>query len=444
MTVNIDDALQSFKGLMESSLSVLAEGGVDPAEFQGFESGLFDALGDLGRVIEAKALECADVTATSIDDDGRPAYFKYRGPQQYETFLGKVSVERNVFQANGDTTVCPLERNAGILHHHLTPLAAEHIAYSTSYMVPSEVHEFCQRWQFLKPCETTIKNVAADVGELAEVLQETYEEIIREEEPAVPPGTQLVVFSRDGTMVNIRDDGWRQVEVGTIAFYDKAGNRLHTRYLAQMLDEGTARFVERFDREVENVHLNLPKDARVVCIADGARSNWTYFQGHPLLEHAYHVADYWHATEHLRSAADALFSEKAESDRWFKKYKGILELSLDGADRVVASIKYYRGKLNSRSKARRKIATQELTYFTRNGKRMTYALCRVGGLPIGSGVMEAGCKTVVGNRLKRSGMRWSREGGQHILNLRTLVLSRRWNYFWSAHMEVIDATKIAA
>ena len=58
--------------------------------------------------------------------------------------------------------------------------------------------------------------------------------------------------------------------------------------------------------------------------------------------------------------------------------------------------------------------------------------------------MEAACKTVVGNRLKRAGMRWSRDGGQQILNLRTLVLSRRWDYFWSAHMKVVGATKIPA
>ncbi len=64
--------------------------------------------------------------------------------------------------------------------------------------------------------------------------------------------------------------------------------------------------------------------------------------------------------------------------------------------------------------------------------------------PIGSGVMEAGCKTVVGNRLQRAGMRWSRDGGQQILNLRTTVLSRRWDHFWSAHMDVAGATKIRA
>ena len=56
---------------------------------------------------------------------------------------------------------------------------------------------------------------------------------------------------------------------------------------------------------------------------------------------------------------------------------------------------------------------------------MDYAEYRRQNLPIGSGVVEAACKTVVGHRLKRSGMRWSLEGGQSILNLRTIALSRR-------------------
>ena len=447
MTVSIDEALQVFKGQVESQLSAFDEDGVDAGAFRQFELGLFESLRELGRATVSTALECADFPRTAIvDDDGRRAYFKYRRPQSYETFLGKVTVERNVFQANGERTICPLERNAGILHHRLTPLAAEFVSYSTSHMVPSELAEFCRRWQFLRPCETTIKNVASDVGEIAEILQETYEETIRYDEPALPEGTRLVVFSRDGTMVHVRGDGWRQVEVGTVAFYDEAGSRLGTRYLAQMPHdgEGPERFLARFDREVEHIHQNLPRDARVVCIADGALAIWKYFENHPFLKNAFHIADFWHATEHLQKAADALFSDKEKRKRWVEKSRKKLELSLNGVEKLIASIKYYRDKLGARSVKRRQAVGEALRYFRRNRVRMRYALCRVAGLPIGSGVMEAGCKTVVGNRLKRAGMRWSREGGQQILNLRTLVLSQRWDYFWSAHMKVIGATKIPA
>lgn len=444
MANSIDQALKDFKSQIESELGKLEHGGVDPAAFKAFECRLFDSLRELGRAGVAEALARADVESDVVVAGGRRAYFKYRGPQAYETFLGKVIVERNVFQANGDRSVCPLERNAGIMHHHLTPMAAEFVAYSTSHMVPSELAEFCKRWQFLRPCSTTIKKAASNIGELAEVLQETYEPAIREKEPPVPEGTRLVQFSRDGTMVHVRGEGWKQVEVGTVAFYDDDGNRLGTRYLAQMPDDGEGGFVTKFDREVEHIYENLPSDTRVVCIADGALSYWKYFEEHPRLGAAYHIADFWHATEHLQKAADALFADVDERALWVKKYKEKFELSLGGVDSLIGSIKYYRTKLSKRSTQKHEEVRKALRYFTRNRAKMEYAVCRAAGLPIGSGVMEAGCKTVVGNRLKRAGMRWSREGGQQILNLRTLVLSRRWDHFWSAHMDVVGATKIPA
>ena len=444
MAASIDQALREFKRQIETELQKLEGDDVDPATFKTFESRLFDSLGELGRAGVAAALAHADVNSNVVDDGGQRAYFKYRGPQEYETFLGKVTVERNVFQANGQRTVCPLERNAGILHHHLTPMAAEFVAYSTSHMVPSELAEFCRRWQFLRPCSTTIKKAAAGVGGLAEILQVSYERKIRAQEASVPEGTRLVQFSRDGTMVHVRGEGWKQVEVGTVAFYDDGGNRLGTRNLAQMPDDGEGGFVAKFDREVEQIHENLPSDIRVVCIADGALSYWKYFEDHPRLAEAFHIADFWHAAEHLQRAADALFCDEDERTRWVKKYRTKLELSMGGVDSLIASIRYYRTKLSPRSTARREDVRKALRYFMRNREKMAYAVCRAAGLPIGSGVMEAGCKTVVGNRLERAGMRWSREGAQLILNLRTLVLSRRWDYFWSAHMEFVGATKIPA
>jgi hypothetical protein len=59
-----------------------------------------------------------------------------------------------------------------------TPPAAEFVAYSTALMVPGEIEKFCQKWQYLQPCETVIKQVSAEIGEMAEVLQEDYEEEI--------------------------------------------------------------------------------------------------------------------------------------------------------------------------------------------------------------------------------------------------------------------------
>lgn len=73
---------------------------------------------------------------------------------------------------------------------------------------------------------------------------------------------------------------------------------------------------------------------------------------------------------------------------------------------------------------------QAIGYFTGNRERMRYATFRQQGLFVGSGVIEAGCKTIVGHRLKQSGMRWSLRGANAIIALRCAQLSGRWEEFW--------------
>ena len=73
-------------------------------------------------------------------------------------------------------------------------------------------------------------------------------------------------------------------------------------------------------------------------------------------------------------------------------------------------------------------------YFRNNRDKMDYARYHAAGLILSSGPVEAAAKTLVGHRLKRSGMRWTRQGGQQILNLRAQVQSNRWEAFWNWYL----------
>ena len=85
-----------------------------------------------------------------------------------------------------------------------------------------------------------------------------------------------------------------------------------------------------------------------------------------------------------------------------------------------------------RSGKRRRLALREIGFFTKNAKRMRYASFRNQGLFVGSGVVEAGCKSVVGGRLKKPGMFWSRRGAQAVLQTRCSLLSGRYDSDWEA------------
>jgi len=75
---------------------------------------------------------------------------------------------------------------------------------------------------------------------------------------------------------------------------------------------------------------------------------------------------------------------------------------------------------------------REINYFDKNKERMRYAEFREQGLFVGSGVLEAGCRTVIGQRLKQSGMHWSVKGANEIIALRCCLLSNRWEDYWES------------
>jgi len=80
--------------------------------------------------------------------------------------------------------------------------------------------------------------------------------------------------------------------------------------------------------------------------------------------------------------------------------------------------------------AARDILSNAIMYFCKHRERMRYTTSIANGLPIGSGPVEAAAKNIVQARLKRSGMRWSRDGGQHVLDLRCDLKSNSWQVIW--------------
>ena len=178
----------------------------------------------------------------------------------------------------------------------------------------------------------------------------------------------------------------------------------------------------------------------VVVICDGKPAIWKRAKQAACYKGATFILDYFHAVEHLSAAAEAIFGKKSEKGmRWYSRYRTRLKESADGVEATLRSLRRYELKAK-RGSERRKIINQTIGYFTRNKERMRYFEFLSRGLPIGSGPVEAGCKTVVGARLKRSGMRWSITGGQQVLNMRVQHLSKTWKPFWDVYM----ADRVAA
>jgi hypothetical protein len=159
----------------------------------------------------------------------------------------------------------------------------------------------------------------------------------------------------------------------------------------------------------------------VIFIGDGAA--WVWELARVNFSGAVLILDFYHALQHVHGLVDALWGkESAEGKKRFKGWKRWLL-----KDKAAEVIKQARAQMVRALDTER--AGKEIAYLENNLERMAYGTFRKRGYFIGSGVVEAGCKNVIGKRMKNSGMFWSEEGGQGILDLRCLLLSDRLDAF---------------
>jgi hypothetical protein len=181
----------------------------------------------------------------------------------------------------------------------------------------------------------------------------------------------------------------------------------------------------------EAIRRGMASAGEVVVLIDGARGLENL--GNLNFKDAVQIVDFYHAVEHAGDVLDALIGKdhpdyKKRQSRWAKR---LLK------DKVQILINETRKECAGKPQAAR--VEEELGYFVRNVKRMQYATFRAKGYFIGSGVVEAGCKTVIGARCKQSGMFWSESGAENILALRCIHSSRRLEDFWKYRLNQIAA-----
>jgi len=171
----------------------------------------------------------------------------------------------------------------------------------------------------------------------------------------------------------------------------------------------------------EALRRGLEQARTVVVLTDGARYNHTITQTH--FPQAVHIVDLFHAYEHLTTLAQLRWGPEAKAP---KAWRDLLEAGDIG--RLVRKV----GKQLPVSAQCKKSMRKQLCYFENNTPQMRYAEYREKKFFVGSGVVEAGCRTAIGERLKQSGMRWSVSGANAIIALRCCILSGRFEDFWAS------------
>ncbi|MCC7370811.1 MAG: ISKra4 family transposase [Chloroflexi bacterium] len=248
----------------------------------------------------------------------------------------------------------------------------------------------------------------------------------REAAGRLDPAPGLLVLEADGAMIQFTD-GWHEVKVGMVAGWD--GDRLvapsdvaaretAAEFGPRLATEAARRGaleVERWEGSVTRRSLAVLRPALI--LADGAA--WIWNLADEYVDQRIEVSDFYHAAEHLAAVATACCPDPAAATVWLDARKG--ELLTQGPLPVLDAFDRLKPATPQAAEVRR----VERASFASRVDRMAYPALRLDGLPIGSGAIESAANHVVQRRMKRSGMRWSKVGGDAILALRARHRSRR-------------------
>jgi len=463
----IEAAMDAFKENLTVFCEEQAEGALSMESAHAIAQGIQEALAATGRAAFRAYLESKETKEDLVAVGGETFRFKYRSEKHFETLWGLMGTTRRVFQNASDTkTHVPVDAAWGMADQFMTIEVREAVAFSCAHVTPEETHALLKKSALFHPHPTQIKRCVEAIGAQVAVAPLALDARIRAQE-SVPEDARVLAASLDGTNVLLNEPAeqggkrgrpaerpgigegqasstaYRNAMVGSITFYgtvpegQKTPQRLASRYTSHMPEDHAVTFKTKFEAELADAERKVPPDAIKVLLCDGARAIWNYAEHNERFNDYEKLIDYCHTLEHLSLAAEALFGKGSnEATAWYDKYrKKLLEEDL-GARSVLHSMDYYE-QVGALSKSRREALAAQRTFFRRNQARMTYANFRRRGLPIGSGPVEAACKTLVKTRLCRSGMRWSRIGGQRILDLRTYVKSNRWDAFWNEYKKLL-------
>ena len=409
-------------------------------DLEAFEMGLRESVHRLGAVVVEKLLEAEGGgyrgTQVGCGCGGGARFMGYRA-KALMTVLGSVSLSRAYYWCRhcGEGQI-PLDQQLDVVGTGLSP-GSRRLAARVGAKEPyREAAEDLKELAGVQIGAKAVERISKEVGVQMEALRE-------QEEAAIWQGSYLSVsepvsrlyVEMDGTgipVVGAETEGragrrpqtpakTREVKIGCVftqSGLDSQGRPQRdsesTSYVAAI--EGTEAFGRRLYAEAFKRGVQEAQEA--VVLGDGAAWIWNLAGEH--FPQATQIVDLYHAREHLYELRDLVPPEQLQD--WLQRFEeGEIE-------EILTSLGAQKFSVAEDAELLR----QQIVYFENNAERMDYARLRSRGLFVGSGVVEAACRTVIAQRLKRSGMFWSLPGANQVLALRTNLKSGHWENFWES------------
>ena len=419
-----------------------------PTTMMAFERELHTLLREVGRRIMAWLLNQLE---PQLDQDA-PAVVTYdqrlyrrrrQYPRSVATLFGTTQLRRRLYEPlkRPGRSIHPLEMALGLEAGLATPAMAEQIGRLSVDHTQHRVLEMLQadygvHWSF-----TSLRKVLKSLKTgMASYRHDTQVERLLSwlEQARASHGRFRPTLSvgRDGIFVPLLHGVWQEGATATVSVLDRSGKRVGTVYLGQMPEPGQGTLTQQLSDLLHDLLTRVDSQSlRLVYVSDEGYHPSEYY--HQVLKAMrdprcpwrqlewIRIVDFYHAGQYVQQLADAIFGVGDEAQGWSKHMRHQLKHQADGVSRVLKSasaLRRHRGLVGQA-----KSYLQAYGYLKKRSQWMGYALYRRQKLPIGSGITEAACKVVFAQRLKRSGMSWTIEGGQTILDLRVIWLSGIWD-----------------
>lgn len=461
-------AVRNVLSIMTPALrSALPEG-----SFGEREHALLVLLEEAARSVLAAELN--DISASLGEQlliDG-VAYRRHQGGVgHYASLNGSLEVTRSTYRQVGvrnGRTVVPLDLVAG-LFEGATPAMAYNVADGYARCDMRQHGAALALALRVPPPRATLERLAKRIAKRVHEAVPRVEPIVRRKE-TLPDGACGVVMGLDRTsapMAEPRAPGaspeprhprktprvravpppievnFRMAYVGTVSFVDEGGKALLTRRYGAPACDCPSALAKRMAADVEAALTRDPTLA-VGCVQDGAPEMWSVtgsalgaLQRQGVFPVCHEAVDRFHVLERLGECLVVIEPNVGRRAARLNAWNDRLNEDNEAIDEIEETLMIAYGRLPT---SRQSELDEHLVYLHNNKHRMRYVALIEAGLPVGSGVTESAAKTVINQRAKGSGQRWSKDGLRGVLTLRALHQSARLSAFW---MEYARARRVS-
>jgi len=417
-------------------------------DYAAVEVAIGDAAARIERAGHQAVLQSLDLDRPTVVIGGARFTKVGRCEATYYTLAGPVVVERSLYREAGKRNakvVDPVSLRAGVVDDGWLPRTASAMAHQVQQVTSREAEESARHLGRLPYSRSSFERVAHAVGALYVPAHGDIEDALIEKYE-IPREARSVSVSLDRVSVPMEEPrprpvgrptkdaprrpvarNFRMAYCATVTLHDRDGNGLHTIRYGRMPQGDARNLCEGLGADVMALLAKRPA-LKVATLCDGAAELWNLLS-EPLGEEAlgtevHKVVDLWHLLEKLGRAAGVIHGS-GSADEVVQRWKLRLLNSSRAAEGILGELKQS-GREHVQVGDARPVH-DAITYIENNGDRMDYATARRRGLPVGSGNVEATCKSLVEVRMKRPGARWKEESGEHIIQLRAVALSDRWD-----------------